>query len=196
MFLLQNFYSQKNFSQSLGGCQSWQLWNIYYSYPLLVNIEYLFYYQSSSFEIWYTCCQPNNDFVPKISCINNNFLALRRVSKLATMWALSLELHKATISVSPHCTWGGGKHNFHNYEGIHKMVRKPLWLAFVQFPSQWKFKMLAKEFEAIYGVHHHLSNWCITHAIDNWRRGLLISTSMLNVFLFGITLRHCEHNIW
>jgi hypothetical protein len=27
--------------------------------------------------------------VPKISCINNNFLALGRVSKLATMWALS-----------------------------------------------------------------------------------------------------------
>jgi len=42
--------------------------------------------------------------VPKISSINNNFLALGRVSKLATMWALSLELHKTTISVSPHCT--------------------------------------------------------------------------------------------
>jgi hypothetical protein len=54
------------FSEFLGGCQSWQLWNISYNYPLLVNIEYLFYYQSSSFEIWYTCCQPNNNFVPKI----------------------------------------------------------------------------------------------------------------------------------
>ena len=95
---------EKKILQSLGGCQSWQLWNISYSYPLLVNLEYLFLYQSSSFEIWYTCCQHNNDFVSKISCINNNFPALGRVSKLAAVWALSLELHKGTISVSPHCT--------------------------------------------------------------------------------------------
>jgi hypothetical protein len=29
---------------------------------------------------------------------------LGRVSKLAAVWALSLELHKVPISVSPHCT--------------------------------------------------------------------------------------------
>ena len=104
MFLLQKFHVKKKILQSLGGCQSWQLWNISYSYPLLVNLEYLFLNQSSSFEIWYTCCQHNNDFVSKISCINKKFPALGRVSKLAAMWALSLELHKVPISLSPHCT--------------------------------------------------------------------------------------------
>jgi hypothetical protein len=94
----------KKILQYLGGCQSWQLWNISYSYPLLVNLEYLFLNQSCSFDIWYTCFQHNNDFVSKISCINNNFLALGRVSKLAAVWALSLELHKVPILVSPHCT--------------------------------------------------------------------------------------------
>ena len=103
-FLLQKFHVKKKFLQSLGGCQSWQLWNISCNYPLLVNLEYLFFNQSSSFEIWYTCCQHNKNFVSKISYINNNFLALARVSKLAAVWALSLELHKVPISVSPHCT--------------------------------------------------------------------------------------------
>ena len=93
---------EKKIRQSLGGCQCWQLWNISYSYPLLVKILNIFiFYQSSSLEIWYTCCQHNNDFVSKISCINNNFPALRRMSKLAAVWALSLELHKVPISVSP-----------------------------------------------------------------------------------------------
>jgi len=35
---------------------------------------------------------------------------------MATMWALSLELHKATISVSPHCTKCGSFE--HEKEGI------------------------------------------------------------------------------
>ena len=40
----------------------------------------------------------------KFSCMNNNFPTLGRVSKLAAVWALSLELQKVPISVSPHCT--------------------------------------------------------------------------------------------
>jgi hypothetical protein len=40
----------------------------------------------------------------KISYINKKIPALGKVSKLAIVWALSLELHKVPISVSPRCT--------------------------------------------------------------------------------------------
>jgi hypothetical protein len=114
----------KKILQSLGACQSWQLWNISYSYPLLVNLEYLFFNQSSSFQIWYTCCQHNSNFVSKISNINNYFPALGRVSKLAAVWALSLELH---ISVSPHCTWYKGFTNHGRVEAPRRKRKKSMW---------------------------------------------------------------------
>jgi len=84
-----------DFFESLGGCQSWHLWNFSHNYvpPLLVDFKYLFLNKFPGLETLYTCYQHKDDLVPKISCWNNKLSAQGRVLKLeAIKWFFHLFL--------------------------------------------------------------------------------------------------------